>query len=72
MEQLEYSRKVDNSGRVIIPAQLREKLDIRPGDSLDFYLHEDEDKTFLCFHAFRVETEIEKAKRILREAGIQI
>ena len=72
MEQLEYSRKVDNSGRVIIPAQLREKLDIRPGDSLDFYLHEHEGKAFLCFHAFRVETEIEKAKRILREAGIQI
>ena len=72
MKQTEYSRKVDSNGRVIVPSQLRDQLDIRPGDLLDFYIHEESGRTFLCFECFRVEDEIERAKRILREAGISL
>lgn len=72
MRQTDYARKVDSNGRVIIPSQLRDQLDIRPGDALDFYIHEEGGRTFLCFECFRVEDEIEKAKRILREAGIKL
>ena len=70
MKQTEYARKVDSSGRIIIPSQLRDQLDIRPGDTLDFYLHEENGRTFLCVECTRVENEVEKAKRILREAGL--
>ena len=70
MKQTEYTRKVDANGRVIIPSQLRDQLDIRPSDALDFYIHEHEGRTFLCFECPRVENEIEKAKRVLREAGL--
>jgi len=49
---------------------LRDELDIRPGDTHEFYIHEHEGKTFLCIECFRVENEVEKAKRILREAGL--
>lgn len=72
MKQTEYSRKVDSNGRIIIPSQLRDELDIRPSDLLDFYIHEEDNRTFLCVECLRVENEIEKAKRILREAGIQV
>jgi len=72
MKQTEYARKVDSNGRVIIPSQLRDQLDIRPGDALDFYIHEEGGRTYLCFECFRVEDEIEKAKRILREAGVKL
>jgi AbrB family looped-hinge helix DNA binding protein len=72
MKQTEYSRRVDSSGRIIIPSQLRDELDIRPGDTHEFYVHEHEGKTYLCIECFRVEDEVEKAKRILREAGIKI
>jgi AbrB family looped-hinge helix DNA binding protein len=72
MKQTEYSRRVDSSGRIIIPSQLRDELDIRPGDTHEFYIHEHEGKTYLCIECFRVEDEVEKAKRILREAGIKI
>jgi AbrB family looped-hinge helix DNA binding protein len=72
MKQTEYSRRVDSSGRIIIPSQLRDELDIRPGDTHEFYIHEHEGKTYLCIECFRVEDEVEKAKRILREAGIKV
>ena len=29
-----YSARVDNSGRIVIPAELRERLHFRPGDEL--------------------------------------
>lgn len=72
MKQTEYSRKVDSNGRIIIPSQLRDELDIRPQDVLDFFVHEHDGRTFLCVECFRIEDEIERAKRILREAGIKV
>ena len=72
MKQTEYSRKVASNGRIIIPSQLRDELDIRPQDILDFFVHEHEGRTFLCVECFRIEDEIERAKRILREAGIKL
>ena len=70
MQKTEYSRKVDANGRIIIPAQLREALDVRAGDTHDFYIHEEDGRKFLCIECFRLESEIEKAKRILAEAGL--
>lgn len=70
MKQTEFARRVDSSGRIIIPSQLRDQLDIRPGDTHEFFIHEHEGKTYLCIECFRVEDEVEKAKRILREAGL--
>jgi AbrB family looped-hinge helix DNA binding protein len=72
MKKTEYSRKVDTNGRVIIPSTLRDELDIRVGDQLEFFIHEHEGRTYLCVECFHLEDEIEKAKRILREAGIKI
>ena len=42
------------------------------GDTYDFYIHELNGKTYLCVECYRKEDEIERAKRILAEAGIQI
>lgn len=72
MRKTEHSRKVDSNGRVIIPSQLRDELDIRPGDLLEYCVHVYEGRTYLCVECPRVEDEIEKAKRILREAGITV
>ena len=71
MIQTEYIRKLDSNGRVVVPSQLRDQLDLRPGDPCTFYIHEEADgRTFLCVECPRVESEVEKAKRILREAGL--
>lgn len=69
MVHTEYARKIDSNGRVIIPSQLRDQLDIRPGDSMEFFIHEENGKTYLCIECYRVEDEIEKAKRVLEAAG---
>ena len=72
MKQTQFARKVDSNGRVIIPSQLRDQLDIRPGDTMEFFIHEENGKTYLCVECYRVEDEIEKAKRVLEAAGFSL
>ena len=42
------------------------------GDEYSFYIHEHEGRTYLCVECFRKEDEIERAKRILAQAGIKV
>lgn len=70
MFQTEYSRRLDSTGRLVIPSKLRDELQIHEGDEFVFYIHEEDGRKFLCIEASRLENSIEKAKRILREAGI--
>lgn len=70
MRATEYSRRLDASGRLVVPSKLREELRMEPGDEYCFFIHELNGKTYLCVECFRKEDEIEKAKRILREAGL--
>ena len=72
MRETEYSRRLDSSGRLVIPSKLREELQMEVGDEYSFYIHEHEGRTYLCVECFRKENEIEKAKRILREAGFEL
>ena len=69
MKQTEYARRLDSNGRLVIPSALRDELNIQSGDTFDFFVHEQNGKTYLCIECYRVEDEIEKAKRVLREAG---
>ena len=70
MKQTEYARRLDSNGRLVIPAALRDELNIQAGDTFDFFIHAHNGKTYLCIECYRVEDEIEKAKRVLREAGL--
>lgn len=72
MVQTEYARKIDSTGRVILPSKLREQLKLEIGDIVDFYIHEQDGRTFLAIECPRVENKVEAAKRVLREAGIQV
>lgn len=72
MKETEYSRRLDSSGRLVVPSKLREEMRMEVGDEYHFYVHEIEGRTYLCVECFRKENEIERAKRILREAGIQV
>ena len=72
MRETEYSRRLDSSGRLVIPSKLREELKMEQGDEYIFHIHEYEGSTYLCVKCFRKENEIERAKRILAEAGIKI
>ncbi len=41
MKAVGMTRKVDRLGRVILPKQLRESLEIETGDSVEIYIKED-------------------------------
>ena len=40
------------------------------GDEYSFFIHEVNGRTYLCVECFRKEDEIERAKRVLKEAGL--
>jgi bifunctional DNA-binding transcriptional regulator/antitoxin component of YhaV-PrlF toxin-antitoxin module len=42
MRQTEYSRRLDSSGRLVVPAKLREELQMETGDEYHFFIHEHE------------------------------
>ena len=65
-----HSRKIDTNGRIVIPAPLREELNLTTGDECQFVVEEIEGVTYLCIPCPKAESEVEKAQRILREAGL--
>ena len=68
-----HTRKVDANGRLIVPSQLRDELKIQQNDIYEFGILETEDgKTYLCIECHNLIDEVERAKQILRDAGIQI
>lgn len=48
MEDLKCSRKLDTSGRIVIPVRLRDSLGLTIGDEYGFYLHEIDGNNYLC------------------------
>ncbi len=40
MKSLGIVRKIDNLGRIVLPIELRHNLDIKEGDSLEFFTEE--------------------------------
>ena len=48
MEKTGYFRTLDPSGRLVLPAKMREALNMRPGDVYYFFTHELDGKTYLC------------------------
>lgn len=70
-EETEYSRKLDTCGRLVIPSKLREAMRLEVGENYPFFTTIDETgQSWLCIPCPGAETEIDKAKRLLREAGI--
>lgn len=70
-EETEYARKLDTTGRLVIPAKLREKMRIEEGEIYCFYTYKDSNgQSWLCIPCPGEETEIDKAKRLLKEHGI--
>lgn len=67
-----FSRKLDSTGRLIIPAKLRTLLRLEPGIEYTFFTHGYEGKTYLCIECPSPESEIEKAIKILEKNGLKV
>lgn len=71
LNKTEYARKLDSNGRLVIPAKLRDKLELQEGNIYDFFIHEQDGKTFLCIEC-PVKGELEKAFELLESQGYSI
>lgn len=67
-----FARKLDSSGRLVIPIKLRERLNLKIGEVLPFLIHEEHNKVYLCIECKNTKTELDEAIAILRKSGYQI
>lgn len=71
MEQTRYVRKLDSTGRLVIPTKLREMMGMVVGQEYPFYTMEDEKgRRFICIECPGISKEaIEEAYRIIEKYG---
>lgn len=60
--------KVDSSGRIVIPAYLRNKFRIENGDQLEYFTSFIDDSWFLCVR-LDAKTQAERAMAAIEEAA---
>lgn len=72
MVETQYARRLDTSGRLVIPIRLREELGLTVGDVYQFFKYEANGKTYLCIECPEQETEIQKAIKLLQANGMTI
>ena len=66
------SRKVDSLGRISIPKAIRDRLNIKVNDELDFYTFEDNGVSFVCMTNQEKKIKYFQAAQVLDELGIEI
>lgn len=72
MIETQYARRLDTSGRLVIPSKLREELGLTIGETYVFFKHEENGKAYLCIECPQQETELEKALKLIAEHGIKV
>lgn len=73
MNSTGYSRKLDSTGRLVIPTKLREKMGLIPGREYQFYTMEDEaGRRFICIECPAITNEmLDEARRIVQKYGMK-
>ncbi len=73
MKETGYNRKLDTSGRIMIPSRLRDQLGLIPGQEYYFFTHEENGHHFICIDVGTTsEMTLEQAKQILQQNGLKI
>lgn len=75
MNKTTFNKKIDSVGRIVIPAKLRSQLGLNTGDNVDFFIHQEEDKTYLCMecpNANKSNDELDEAIAALAKLGYKI
>ena len=71
MQITEFSRKLDTTGRLVIPIRLREAMGLEIGQEYSFYTHEENGKKYLCIEC-PVTQKLEEAKALLKKYGYKV
>ena len=73
MESTGYSRKLDSTGRLVIPTKLRDQMGLIAGQEYQFYTMEDDTgRKFICIECPGIdEKTLEEARRIVQKYGMK-
>lgn len=68
MTETQFSRKLDSTGRIMIPVKLREQMNLTPGQVYYFSTMEENGRKYICIDCGPAVTneELEEAMRIIR------
>ncbi len=73
MKEKVYSRKMDSTGRIMIPIKLREMLDMKTGAEYYLEVMEKNGRRYLCIDCGPVdEMSVEQAMKVLQKNGVKI
>lgn len=75
MEETSYSRKLEKTGRLMIPIKLREEMNMVSGKEYHFFKYIDEDgRRFVCIDCGLPDTQmtVEQAIQIIQARGLKI
>lgn len=72
MAETTFSRKLDSSGRIMIPIKLREQMGLVPGREYFFSILEQDGRRFICIDCGAVSSQLEEAIQIVQASGLKI
>lgn len=74
MESTPFSRKLEQSGRLMIPVKLREQVGLVPGKEYSFFTHEENGRKFICIDCGVPESQVslEEAMKVIQANGLKI
>lgn len=72
MEDTGYSRKLDSTGRLVIPTKLRERMGLVTGQEYTFYTLEMDGRKFICIECPGIDEEtLAEARRLVAKYGMK-
>lgn len=72
MAETTFSRKLDSSGRIMIPVRLRDQMGLIPGREYYFSVMEKDGRRFICIDCGSVDSSLEEAMKIIQANGLKI
>lgn len=72
MAETTFSRKLDSSGRIMIPVRIREQVGLVSGKEYYFSIKEENGRRYVCIDCGSVDSELEKAMQIVQENGFKV
>lgn len=73
MEGTSYSRKLDGTGRIVIPKPLLERMGMIKGNEYNFFTHEEPNgRKFICIECPGIDEQtLAEARRIVEKYGLK-
>lgn len=72
MQETTFSRKLDSSGRIMIPIRLREQMGLTSGQEYYFTTMVKDGRKYICIDCGSVDSSLEEAMKIIQANGLKI